>query len=194
MDDATPQSPYSANRSMIRELTLPTVPNLDIPPSPPGSPIASTNAKFAHFLELKKKGVHFNAKLANSPALKNPALMKKLMDFAGVDEKDQYATTLPKEIWDPNGFPTSAFREELAKNQKQILKRKEDEKSGGKRTAIDFVSGTTSGESSRSGTPNRLGGRMGSKSTSERMMAGLNNGKTSLPQVAGTKRKTRFES
>lgn len=194
MDDPTPQSPYSANRSTIRELTLPSVPNLDIPPSPPGSPVASTNAKFSHFLELKKRGVHFNAKLANSSASKNPSLMQKLMDFAGIDEKDQYATTLPKEMWNPDCFPKCAYREELAKSQKQILKRREEEKSGGKRTAVDFVPATASGESNRGGTPSQPRGRMEVNSTSERIMAGLDNGKSSLPQLAGTKRKTRFES
>lgn len=194
IDEATPLSPYSASRSMIRQLTLPSVPNLDIPPSPPGSPVASTNAKFAHFLELKKKGVHFNAKLANSAASKNPSLMQKLMEFAGLDENDQYASTLPKEMWNPDGFPKSAYRQELAKSQKQILKRREEEKSGGKRNAVDFVPATVSGESSRGGTPSQSRGRMEPKSTSERILAGLDNSKGSLPQVAGTKRKTRFES
>jgi len=177
---------------MIRELTLPVLPNLDIPPSPPGSPVASTNAKFQHFLELKKKGTHFNAKLASSPALKNPSLMQKLMDFAGISEKEQYATTLPKEIWDPNAFPESVHREELAKNQKRILKRKEEEKTAGKRTAVDFVPATASGDSSRGGTPSRS--RLPAKSTSERMLAGLNSSKSSTSQLAGTKRKTRFDS
>lgn len=187
-DETIPQSPYSANRSTMRELTLSAVPNLDIPPSPPGSPSASTNAKFAHFLELKKKGVHFNAKLASSAASKNPSLMKKLMDFAEINEKEQYASTLSKEIWDPNVFPEWAYREELVKSQKQVLKKKEEEKSSGKRTAIDFVSGTASGESSR------LKGRISGNSTSERMMAGLESSRSSSTQVAGKKRKTRFES
>lgn len=194
-DEAIPQSPYSANRSTIRELTLPAVPNLDIPPSPPGSPSAATSVKFAHFLELKKQGVHFNAKLANSAALKNPSLMKKLMDFAGLDEKEQYATTLSKELWDPDAFPEWAYREELAKSQKEVLKKKEEEKAGGKRTAIDFVAGTASStESSRGGTPSRSKGRVVPKSTSERMMAGLESGRAFVPPVASTKRKARFES
>ena len=31
-----------------------------------------TNARFKHFLELKKQRIHFNEKLARSSALKNP--------------------------------------------------------------------------------------------------------------------------
>ena len=83
-DDFTPQSPYSSNRALLRDLTLPTVPNYDIPPSPPGSPVASTNARFKHFLHLKKQGIHFNEKLATSSVLKNPSLMQKLMDFSDI--------------------------------------------------------------------------------------------------------------
>ena len=107
-----PRSPYSAHRALLRDLTLPTIPNYDIQPSPPGSPIESTNLKFRHFLELKKQGVHFNEKLAKSSALKNPSLMQKLMDFADIDEVGQYATTLAKDLWNPDGFLEYAYKEE----------------------------------------------------------------------------------
>jgi hypothetical protein len=189
----TPQSPYSANRALSRDLTLPAVPNYDIPPSPPGSPMEGSNAKFKQFLELKRKGIHFNEKLAKSSALKNPSLMQKLMDFADVDEIDQCATTLPKDLWNPDGFPEHAYKEELAKSQQRILKRKEDEKVRGHRESVDFVPASTAGESlSRNGTPSN--GRSGQKSAAERIMAGLDRGRSSSPQVTGAKRKTRFES
>jgi len=112
---AAPQSPYSANRALLRDLTLPTLPNYDIPSSPPGSPVGSTNAKFKHFLELKKQGIHFNEKLAKSSALKNPSLMQKLMDFSDIDEAGQYVTTLPRDLSNPDAFPAHAYKEELAK-------------------------------------------------------------------------------
>jgi hypothetical protein len=188
-----PQSPYSANRALLRDLTLPTVPNYDIPPSPPGSPVASTDAKFKHFLDLKKQGVHFNQKLANSSALKNPSLMQKLMDFSDIDEAGQYATTLPKDLWNPDIFPEYAYKEELAKSQQKILKRKEEEKLRGPRESVDFVPATVTEPSSRSGTPG-VGGKGSQKSAAERIMAGLDRGRSGSPQVAGTKRKTRFDS
>ncbi|KAG4439509.1 hypothetical protein IFR05_004994 [Cadophora sp. M221] len=192
--DMAPQSPYSANRTLLRDLTLPSLPNYDIPPSPPGSPLESTNAKFKHFLELKKKGIHFNDKLANSSALKNPSLMQKLMDFSDIDEAGQYATTLPKELWNPDGFPAYAFKEELAKSQQKILKKKEDERARGQRDSLDFVPATPSSEPvSRTGTPSN-GGRPIQKSAAERVMAGLDRGRSNSPQVQGTKRKSRFDS
>lgn len=192
-DGLPPQSPYSANRALLRDLTLPTMPNYEIPPSPPGSPVASTNTKFKHFLDLKKQGIHFNQKLANSPALKNPSLMQKLMDFSDIDEAGQYATTLLKDLWNPDAFPDYAYKEELAKNQQKILKRKEEEKLKGPRESVDFVPATITEPSSRSGTPG-AGGKGNQKSAAERIMAGLDRGRSSSPQVAGTKRKTRFDS
>lgn len=172
-----PQSPYSSNRSLIRDLTLPPIPKLDIPPSPPGSLSASTNAKFAHFLELKKQGVHFNEKLARSSALKNPSLLQKLMNFAGIEEAGQYASTLPKEVWDPGAFPDWAYKEELAKSQQDVLKKREEEKAKTQREAIDFAPATSSGGSSRVGTPGASTSEAKSrglgKSAAERIMAGL---------------------
>lgn len=188
--DAPPRSPYSAGRALLRDLTMPSVPNFDIPPSPPGSPPPATEKKFAHFLQLKKQGVHFNEKLAKSSALKNPSLMQKLMDFADISEEEQYASTLPKDVWDPSGFPKWAYKEELKKSADKILKQREAEKVGAPR---DFVPATTSGDSSRGGTPGIVS-RGGPMSAAERVMAGLDRGQSNSPQVAGVKRKTRFES
>ncbi|KAF8863333.1 hypothetical protein BDZ45DRAFT_670298 [Acephala macrosclerotiorum] len=189
-----PQSPYSVNRALLRDLTLPTIPNYDIPPSPPGSPSEATNAKFKLFLELKKQEVHFNEKLAKSSALKNPSLMQKLMDFSGIDEAGQYESTLPKEYWNPNTFPTHAYKEELVKSQQKVLKNIEENKVRGGRESVDFVPASTATEpSSRGGTPGNSG-RYGQKSAAERVMAGLDRGRSGSPQVQGAKRKTRFEN
>ncbi|KAF4985349.1 hypothetical protein FDECE_16617 [Fusarium decemcellulare] len=144
----TPSSPYSANRALLRDLTLPTAPNLDIPPSPPGSPPPGANKKFEQFLELKKKGTHFNAKLEQSSALKNPGLMDKLMKFAEIDEQNQYSTTLPTELWNPGAFPEWAFKDKLRKSHDKLAKEREAEKTGVGRTAVDFVPSTNSASES----------------------------------------------
>ncbi|KAF4251009.1 hypothetical protein CNMCM8980_009648 [Aspergillus fumigatiaffinis] len=112
-------SPASAARTLIHDLTLPPVANLDIPPSPPGSPEPMANAKFTHFLSLKKQGTHFNEKLANSSSLRNPSLLRKLMDHAGIDEQAQYNTSLPAELWNSSGLPSWGYKEELLKSQKE---------------------------------------------------------------------------
>lgn len=165
-------------------MTLPPVPNLDIPPSPPGSPIPEMDNKFAHFLALKQQGIHFNEKLARSSALKNPGLFQKLMGFAGMEESDQYASTLPKELWDPAGFPAWAYIEELEKSQQEMQKKMEEEKARVQRDTIDFVSATSSAQPSRGGTPASGGVIRGLRvSAAERVMAGLDRERARSPQV-----------
>ncbi|OBS26824.1 hypothetical protein FPOA_00767 [Fusarium poae] len=143
MDDQDPAyrpaSPYSANRALLRDLTLPSAPNMDIPPSPPGSPPPGANKKFEQFLELKKKGTHFNAKLEQSSALKNPSLMDKLMRFVEIDERHQYSTTLPTDLWNPTAFPEWASKDRLRKTNDKVTKEKDVERTSGTRTAVDFV-------------------------------------------------------
>lgn len=137
-------SPFSASRALIQDLTLPPVPNLDIPPSPPGSPDPAANAKFEHFLSLKKQGVHFNSKLANSSSLKNPSLLKKMMEHAGIDEQSQYDTALPAVLWSTSNLPKWSFKEELLRTQQETRQQTEEKKSSGQRSSIDFVSGSDS--------------------------------------------------
>ncbi|KAL8997871.1 MAG: hypothetical protein Q9169_002953 [Polycauliona sp. 2 TL-2023] len=133
-------SPYSENRATIRNLTLPTGVNLDIPPSPPGSPSAGMSQKFERFAQLKNQGMHFNGKLAGSSALKNPMLLQKLMSSAGLTVADQYATTLSKDLWDPTALPAWANKEALAKSQQDFSSRRDDEKLRAQREGVEFVS------------------------------------------------------
>jgi hypothetical protein len=136
-------SPASAARTLIHDLTLPPVANLDIPPSPPGSPEPMANAKFTHFLSLKKQGTHFNEKLANSSSLRNPSLLRKLMDHAGIDEQAQYNTSLPAELWNSSGLPSWGYKEELLKSQKESNNKFEERRRTGQRENIDFVPSVT---------------------------------------------------
>lgn len=133
-------SPFSASRALIHDLTLPLVPNLDIPPSPPGSPDPAANSKFEHFLSLKNQGVHFNSKLANSSSLKNPSLLMKMMEHAGIDEQSQYNTSLPGDLWSTSSLPKWGFKEELIRAQQETRQRVEEKISSGQRSSIDFVS------------------------------------------------------
>ena len=146
-------SPFSTPLALIHDLTLPPVPNLDIPASPPGSPDPTANAKFAHFLSLKKHGTHFNEKLAGSKSLKNPSLLKKMMNHAGIDDKAQYSTSLSHDLWDASKLPDWGFKEELLKTQQEIRHKTEEKRLTGQRDTVEFVSGTPEG-SGRSELPN----------------------------------------
>ncbi|KAK2872028.1 hypothetical protein FQN49_002622 [Arthroderma sp. PD_2] len=166
LPEETAQSPKSSSfnsvSSLRRDMTLPPFPNLDIPPSPPGSPNPEMNKKFEHFLALKKEGIHFNEKLASSSSLKNPNLLQSLMKHAGLDEQAQYSTSLPTELWDVSTLPSWAYKDELSRSQQSIRRKLEEKKSD--RDAIEFVPG------SGSGTPGS--GKLRS-SAAERVMAGL---------------------
>jgi hypothetical protein len=134
-------SPFSTSRALVQDLTLPPVPCLDIPLSPPGSPNPAANAKFEHFLTLKKQGVHFNSKLASSSSLKNPSLLTKMMEHAGINEQSQYDTSLPADVWSTSNLPRWGFKEELLRTQQELRKKMEQKNASGQRTAVDFVSG-----------------------------------------------------
>lgn len=151
----------NATRAALWNLTMPTVANLDIPPSPPGSPPPAMSQKVSQFLELKKQGTHFNEKLARSSAIKNPSLLGKLMTFAGLDHSEQYATTLPIDIWNPHGFPSWAYKDELAKAQKEAQKKREEDRTRSGRGAADFVAASEPAAKGSHG------------SVAERVMAGL---------------------
>ncbi|KAJ5974001.1 hypothetical protein N7481_011211 [Penicillium waksmanii] len=115
-------------------------PPLDSAESPGDQP--SANAKFEHFLSLKKQGVHFNSKLASSSSLKNPSLLKKMMEHAGLNEQSQYNTSLSTELWDPSSLPQWGFKEELLRAQQDARQKLEEKNASGQRSAVEFVSGS----------------------------------------------------
>jgi HCNGP-like protein len=156
------EAPASASetiseRDTIRHLTQASVPMTSIPSSPPGSPDPVANTRFARFMKLKAEGVHFNQDLATKPSFLNPGLLAIMMGRAGIDEEDQYNSSLPIHLWDPRTFPPWAYKEELLQSQQDIRDKDDAQKKAssavGKRT-IDFApSESNSGASSRKSTP-----------------------------------------
>jgi hypothetical protein len=147
--------PYAFERQRLRELTMPTLPNFDIPDSPPpptrnseeAAVLAATTKKLERFIELKKQGVHFNDRLQNTTSLRNPSLLPKLMDFAGLTREDGYASSLSEQVAIPVKWPEECYIEALTQqNERREKKRLRD------REQIDFVP-AKSGGSSASGTP-----------------------------------------
>jgi hypothetical protein len=165
VDDAPPGSPYTSTCLAIQNLTLPTVPNWDIPRSPPGSPPQQATTKFAQFLDLKKKGTHFNQRLENSSVLRDPSHLTRLMDFAGIGQEDQYASTLPEDLGVPAKFPDWAYGDALNRSQKKIA----ETQAMLPRAKVDFVSARFT-TSSNTATPNAKGAR---QSAAERVIGGL---------------------
>ncbi len=156
--DSPAQTPENmSERDTIRYLTQAPIPMTSMPSSPSGSPDPAANARFARFMELKAKGVHFNEDLAGKSSFLNPGLLAMMMARAGIDEEDQYNTSLPLGLWNPKGLPEWAYKEELLKSQQESRDKGDAEKkalsAAGKRT-IDFApSRGNSGGSSRRSTP-----------------------------------------
>jgi hypothetical protein len=165
VDNAPPGSPFTSTRLAIQNLTLPTVPNWDIPRSPPGSPPQQATKKFAQFLDLKKKGTHFNQRLQNSSVLRDPSHLTRLMDFAGISQEDQYGSTLPEDLRVPAKFPEWAYGDELNKSQKKIA----ETQAMLPRAKVDFVPARST-TSSNTATTNAKGAR---QSAAERVIGGL---------------------
>ena len=156
----TPTEPshlsYEAERQRLRELTLPTRPNFDIPDSPPppkpnseeAATLAATTKKFERFLEMKRQqGVHFNERLHNTASLRNPSLLPKLMDFAGITKEDSYRSTLPDDLGVPVKWSEESYVENLVKANERMGKKRKAE-----RAKVEFVS-EKKGIGSASGTP-----------------------------------------
>ncbi|KAI5779496.1 HCNGP-like protein-domain-containing protein [Geopyxis carbonaria] len=184
-DDAPPQSPYSANRALLQSLTLPsTIPTIQ--PSPPGSPKPSLAAKFEHFRSLKAQGIHFNEKLLRSPSLRNPNLLQKLTAFVGFDAEDQYASNLPKDLWDPRGFKKEAYTEELDKSQVKVAEAREKARLEGERNTLEFV-GEVKGERN---LLNNKGKDTAPTSAAERVMRGLDRQRKEAPAPRERERPT----
>lgn len=150
---------------------MPTIPNFDIPssPSPPPSnseeaaALAATTKKFDRFLELKKQGVHFNERLEKSSSLRNPSLLPKLMEFAGISEAESYISTLSGEVV---SWPEDCYVENLVK-----VSERREKKRLAEREKVDFVPAAAklkSGGSSAAGTPKGNGGSGSRKSRFDR--------------------------
>ncbi|EWC46153.1 hypothetical protein DRE_04531 [Drechslerella stenobrocha 248] len=180
-------SPYSHARSLLRSYTIPTLaPDFSIPDSPPGSPPPGTTKQFASFLELKKKKVHFNQKLAQTTALRNPNLLENLMGHVGMDAADQYASNWNKAAWNPDPAVLAAGIDRrrgesavqaLARLQKEGFERRQAD-----RQSVEFVSGggnTASAE--KSGNAGGKAAQVVPMSAAERVMSGLDRDRKGSP-------------
>lgn len=109
------ENPETTSRRIMQNLTLPPIPHVEIPPSPPRSPDPTTETNIQSYLEMKSQGIHLNKTLASKPLLRNPSLYSKLIDFAGIGEKEQYATSLTEDqqVGGLDGFDDSQYVENL---------------------------------------------------------------------------------
>jgi len=144
---------------------MPPIPNFDIPDEPPlpspnssaAATLAARTTKFEHFLELKRKGVHFNQRLQDSSSLRNPSLLPKLMEFAGISREESYASTLSVEQGGiPVKWPAEWYVEGLVKGNER-----REKKVKGERLGVAFVEAKAKGDGGGGSKHGTLGSSTG---------------------------------
>lgn len=144
-------SPYTFTRQRLRDLTMPPVPNFSLPsapsPPPPNSEpaalLSQTTKQFERFLALKAQRTHFNSRLAASASLRNPSLLPKLLEFAGIEGLEACGSSLAEGLGVPVGWPGDCFVEGLVGgNERREGRRREKERGRG----VEFVAAKTEGK------------------------------------------------
>ncbi|CAG8655486.1 16090_t:CDS:2, partial [Dentiscutata erythropus] len=117
-DDSEDARQHSAMRKLLTPKSIEGRENWGIPPEPEAECDPILQEKIVHFHSLSKKGVHFNENLLKNKAFRNPHIYNKLVEFV---ELDEIGSNFDREIFDPYGFPSEAFADQLAEAQKKIL-------------------------------------------------------------------------
>ncbi|KAK6528848.1 hypothetical protein TWF694_004082 [Orbilia ellipsospora] len=182
-------SPYSQNRALLRSYTMPNLTSeLTIQDSPLASPPPGIAKQFASFLSLKQKNVHFNQKLSQTTALRNPNLLENLMQHVGMDLTGQYASNWNKEIWNPDpkflGAGIEKAKGETAVQALVRLQKEGFEERMLERKTVEFV-GSTSAAVSEKVEKSSAGGKAGQvpMSAAERVMSGLDRERKPSPSI-----------
>lgn len=109
------------------------------PLSPHILPDERVAAKLAHFHELRKQGITFNATLQANKSIRNPSILSKLVDYVQVNEKK---SLFPETFWDQelvrDGVESLATR--ITKQQKDTEDARQAQQERGKRSKIQFTS------------------------------------------------------
>lgn len=128
-DNEEPLSPYSKRMNRRRELTMPPVPNFDIPPPPQQAAPLAVERKFLNFLKIKRRGMHLNQNLEAKHEFKDPEFMDKQLKFLGLNQETQYNCTLSKDALDMD-WPESAYHDKYAALVKAEMEAREQAKLG----------------------------------------------------------------
>ncbi|RMY67003.1 hypothetical protein D0864_11691 [Hortaea werneckii] len=146
-DDSHPKVPTSEPAAASPGAQTPPHPPRPTPPpattsAPSPCPreeaatLASRTKKFDRFLALKHKGIHFHHRLLHSSSLRNPSFLPNLMEFAGLETEDVYASALTQDVGGvPVKWRTECYVEELVeesrRREKKMKKIAESDKGGG---------------------------------------------------------------
>jgi len=142
-EDAKQEIPPMSEEDLLRYLTQPSHPVASFPPEATSEADPAVTARFKRFLELKRKGVHFNEDLAGKSSFKNPTLFASLLERSNLPSQSQYASSVPSLVFCMDLFPPWAYKEELLRSQQalgaELEAFKKAQSTAGKRR-IEFMS------------------------------------------------------
>lgn len=141
----TPDASF-ASITVVKKL-LPSLDEL-LPPKTTQLCDPALQEKLARFHVLASQGRSINTNLKAAKAFKNPDILEKLISYCEVNE---IGSNYPKEIYDPEGFDPSDFYDEIAKQQQELIEKREADK---KRTHIEFIRPPLSSSSASFSQPN----------------------------------------
>ncbi|MED6144967.1 hypothetical protein PIB30_020438 [Stylosanthes scabra] len=109
-----------------------------LPPPPKAKCSEELQRKINKFLEYKKAGKSFNAEVRNRKNYRNPDFLLHAVRY---QEIDQIGSCFSKDVFDPHGYDSSNFYDEIEADMRRESERKEQEKK--KAQKVDFISGGT---------------------------------------------------
>ncbi|XP_027365292.1 uncharacterized protein LOC113872158 isoform X2 [Abrus precatorius] len=107
-----------------------------LPPPPKAKCSEELQRKINKFLEYKKAGKSFNAEVRNRKDYRNPDFLLHAVRYQDID---QIGSCFSKDVFDPHGYDTSDFYDEIEADMRRESERKEQEKK--KAQKVEFISG-----------------------------------------------------
>ncbi|MED6155060.1 hypothetical protein PIB30_002275 [Stylosanthes scabra] len=132
LDDAEP--PEAGQDEQKSEDPL----DIFLPPPPKGKCSEELQRKINKFLEYKKAGKSFNAEVRNRKNYRNPDFLLHAVRY---QEIDQIGSCFRKDVFDPHGYDSSDFYDEIEADMRRESERKEQEKK--KAQKVEFIAGGT---------------------------------------------------
>ncbi|MED6148453.1 hypothetical protein PIB30_053337 [Stylosanthes scabra] len=109
-----------------------------LPPPPKAKCSEELQRKINKFLEYKKAGKSFNAEVRNRKNYRNPDFLLHAVRY---QEIDQIGSCFRKDVFDPHGYDSSDFYDEIEADMRRESERKEQEKK--KAQKVEFITGGT---------------------------------------------------
>lgn len=133
VEDDRPSSPAAFHRTLEGL----SVEHIVIPPEPAGRCSKTLTDKVSRLHEKMLNGADMNAAIQKRKDFRNPSIYEKLIAYCGIDEQ---GTNYPSEIYNPHKWGPESYYEDLARQQKEEMDKKERERRD--KTKVEFVTGT----------------------------------------------------